>query len=37
MRTAQYLGVLSAAVSVAFVVAGLTARLWAELMPTLPF
>jgi hypothetical protein len=37
MRTAQYVGVLSAAISVAFLVAGLTARLWTDLMPALPF
>jgi hypothetical protein len=37
MRTAQYLGVLSGAISIAFLVAGLTARLWTDLLPTLPF
>ena len=37
MRTTQYVGVLTAAVSVAFVVASLAARLWTHLMPALPF
>jgi len=37
MRTAQYVGVLSAAMSVTFLVAGLATRLWAALMPALPF
>lgn len=37
MRTAQYVGVLGAATSVAFLVADLTTRLWAALMPALPF
>lgn len=37
MRTTQYVGVLTVAITTAIVVATLAGRLWAELLPALPF